>query len=287
MAASAASRSCRSRGAQTAATVPRVRGTRPGPHRAGGTGSAAQAGCTPWRRRTERAFPPHRVELGERGPRVGAVGQAPEPRDEAIEPRRQEDQVAARLRHPVGVRRAGGHEDRGPRRGVDLPIREPEAQRSLQHVPRFVVGSVDVQVGGTGVRPLAHHQRCPGRGDRRAARPGDDRPRRRSVAVTRHPPLPSLRSQIRLPRSSDAGTSSSRASRGLLPSVPAQSCRVRQLALAPGDELAQRLLDARVERRGDVAVQRLPGRLRPRASRRPSRRRPATARSCCCRTARA
>jgi hypothetical protein len=37
-------------------------------------------------------------------------------RDQAIEPGRQEDQIAARLGgHPVGVRRAGGHEDRGCR----------------------------------------------------------------------------------------------------------------------------------------------------------------------------
>jgi hypothetical protein len=70
-----------------------------------------------------------------------------QPGDQAIEPGRQENQVATGLYgHPVGVRRAGGHEDGGASGRVDLPVGEAEAERSPEHVPGFVAGAVRRQI---------------------------------------------------------------------------------------------------------------------------------------------
>jgi uncharacterized protein (TIGR02217 family) len=55
----------------------------------------------------------------------------------------------------------GRHEDGGACGGVNLPIRKYQPQRPLQHMPRFIVRPVNVQIGGPGVRPFAHNQDVP------------------------------------------------------------------------------------------------------------------------------
>ena len=55
----------------------------------------------------------------------------------------------------------GRDKDRGAGRSVHLAVLEPEAKRSLQNVPGFIVGAVDVQVGRPGIGPLADDQGVP------------------------------------------------------------------------------------------------------------------------------
>ena len=89
-----------------------------------------------------------------------------QPRDQPIQARREEDEVAARHRAGVGVRRPGRQEHRRAGRCVEAPVGEVEAQDTIQDVPALVVGSVDVEVGGTGHAPLVNGEGAAGRGDR-------------------------------------------------------------------------------------------------------------------------
>ena len=117
----------------------------------------------------------HGVELGQRVPQLGSIRQAPQPSDKTIQPRCEKDQVPARLRDPVGMSQSGGNKDRGSGGSIHLSVLEHEPERSRQDIPGFIVGSVDVQVGWSGVGPLADHQGFSrGRG-RRQTRPGNGR----------------------------------------------------------------------------------------------------------------
>ena len=67
--------------------------------------------------------------------------------DQALDLRRHHEQVAGRLGRGVAVRVRGalGREDGGAGWSVDNLAAEQEAQAALEHVPRLVVGVVDVE----------------------------------------------------------------------------------------------------------------------------------------------
>src|SRR5262249_17826359 len=88
--------------------------------------------------------------FGKYGRQLGLIGEAVQPGNEAIKPRRQENQIAARLSLPISGRRNGGDEDPGFFGGGEPPRRKAGTQRSLQYMPCFVVRVVNVHIGGTG-----------------------------------------------------------------------------------------------------------------------------------------
>jgi hypothetical protein len=84
--------------------------------------------------------------------------------DQLVEARGQDNDESRWLRPgvPESMRDARGHEDSGTGRGDDLFVREPEAQRPGHHMPRLVIGVVDMKGRNLARqpfgRPVLYHQ---------------------------------------------------------------------------------------------------------------------------------
>ena len=78
--------------------------------------------------------------------------------NQGCEPRRQDNQVSS-AHGFVCVGDAGGNEYRSPGTHVNHAIDEAKPQRAIQHVPRFVIGAMDMQSGWPAPAPLVDRER--------------------------------------------------------------------------------------------------------------------------------
>src|SRR5262249_56724359 len=93
-------------------------------------------------------FHQHGVEFGKYGRQLGLIGEAVQPGNEAIKPWRQENQIAARLRLPITVRRTGGEEHPGSCRGVNHPAPQSAPPWTLSNVPSVISPPAKMHIGG-------------------------------------------------------------------------------------------------------------------------------------------
>jgi hypothetical protein len=78
--------------------------------------------------------------------------------DQSRETRRQDNEVSS-AHGFVRVGDAGGNEHGSSRTHVNHPIDEAEPQRAIQHVPRLVIGAMDMQSGWPAPAPLVDRER--------------------------------------------------------------------------------------------------------------------------------
>src|SRR6202521_5057017 len=80
--------------------------------------------------------------------------------NQGCEPRRQDNQVSS-AHGFVRVGDAGGNEYRSPGTHVNHAIDEAKPQRAIQHMPRLVIGAMDMQSGRATSAPLVAPERPP------------------------------------------------------------------------------------------------------------------------------
>jgi len=81
--------------------------------------------------------------------------------DQCHEPRCQHDKVS-RVEGFVRVRHASGNKDRLTRSDLDFSVSKAESQGTFEHVPRLVVGMVNVQLRRSAASPLPEREGLPG-----------------------------------------------------------------------------------------------------------------------------